>query len=106
MDVLLVPILQLLGTVIKLYTWIVFIHVIIHWLINFGIVNRYSNLVITLERITDQLTEPVLRPLRRILPQFSGLDLAPLALILLLYFVQNVIGMLILKLMIPHEVQL
>ena len=104
MDVLLVPILQLLGTVIRFYSWVVFIYVIIHWLVNFGIVNRYNNFVMTIQRITDQLTEPALRPLRRILPQFSSLDLSPLVLILLLYFLENVIGMLIMKLMISSEV--
>ena len=104
MDVLVVPILQLLGTIVRLYSWVVFIYVIIHWLVNFGIVNHYNNFVVTLQRMTDQLVEPALRPLRRFLPQLSSIDLAPLVLILLLYFIGNVIGMLILKFMIPNEI--
>ena len=104
MDVLLVPILQLLGTVIRLYTWVVFTYVIINWLLNFGIINRYNSFVIVIQRITDQLTAPVLQPLRRVLPQFASFDLSPLVLILLLYLVQNVIGLVILKLMVTNSI--
>ena len=106
MDVLWIPFLKLMGTIIHLYTWVVMILVILNWLTNFGLVNRYNPFIINLLKVLDQLTAPVLRPLQRILPTFGNLDLSPLVLLLILYFLENVISMLILKAMIPNEVSL
>ncbi len=106
MDVLWIPFLKLMGTIIHLYTWVIIVLVILNWLTNFGLVNRYNPFISNLFKALDQLTAPVLRPLQRILPTFGNLDLSPLVLLLILYFLENVISMLILKAMIPSEVSL
>ena len=81
----------LIDTVIHLYTWVLVIWVVLSWLIAFNVVNTRNRFVYTLGDILNRVTEPVLRPLRRVLPSPGGIDLSPLVLILLLYFIRNLL---------------
>ena len=97
MDVIVVPLLQMIHMIIHLYIWVIIAAVVLNWLTLFGVVNNYNRVVVILGDALFKLTEPLLPPLRGILPHLGGLDLAPMVLILLLYFVESVIGMLIVK---------
>jgi len=83
--------LRLIDTVITLYIWCLVIHVVLSWLIAFNVVNTSNQFVSMVGGFLYRLTEPALRPIRNILPNLGGIDLSPLALILLLMFVQGLL---------------
>ncbi len=78
----------LFDTVINLYMWVVIIWVIMSWLVSFQIVNTHNRFVYLVNDFLHRLTEPALRPIRRVTPNLGGIDLAPLVLILILYFLR------------------
>ena len=84
-------ILQLLDSLISLYLWCLFIFVILSWLINFGIVNTQNRFIYLLMDFLYKITEPALRPIRRFVPNFGGIDISPIILVLGLIFVRNLI---------------
>ena len=68
----------LLDYLFEFYIWIVIAAVIMSWLLAFNVVNYHNNIVRSVVRILDALTEPVFRAVRKILPPLGGLDLSPL----------------------------
>ncbi|HUX79188.1 MAG TPA: YggT family protein [Alphaproteobacteria bacterium] len=97
MDVILVPLLAVISSVIGIYAWIVIANVVVSWLVNFQVINSTNSFVIMIIDFLYKVTEPVLSKIRRFLPIMGGFDLSPLVLILFLWFLQSVIGRLILK---------
>jgi len=83
--------LNLIGTVINLYIWLVILAAVMSWLIAFNVINTYNRFVGMVTYFLHQVTEPALRPIRRFLPAMGGIDLSPLVLILLLIFLRNLI---------------
>ena len=79
----------LLAQIIQIYIYILLAAVIFSWLIAFNVINTRNRFVYTVVDVLHRLTEPVLSPIRRVLPSLGGLDLSPVVLILLLMFVQN-----------------
>jgi YggT family protein len=90
-NALVAALLEVLYMVLSLYVWVLIIGAVLSWLIAFGIVDPYNKVVRTVNDIVMRITEPALRRLRRVIPPVSGLDLAPLALIILIYFIQSFI---------------
>jgi YggT family protein len=84
-------VLNLIDNVVSLYIWILFLAVIASWLINFNVINTSNRVVYMIVDTLSKLTEPALRPIRRLLPNMGGLDLSPVVLILLLYFIRDLI---------------
>ncbi|MEM6412268.1 MAG: YggT family protein [Pseudomonadota bacterium] len=84
-------ILDIVMIVIDLAIWVIIIQAILSWLIAFNVLNTQNQFVNQIWRMLQQLTEPVVGPVRRRLPMNSGLDLSPLVVILGLYFLQRVI---------------
>jgi len=84
-------VLNLIDNVVALYIWILFLAVIASWLINFNVINTSNRVVYMIVDTLYKLTEPALRPIRRLLPNMGGLDLSPVVLILLLYFIRDLI---------------
>jgi YggT family protein len=82
------PIAALIITVLDIYKWIVIAAVIVSWLVAFNVINSHNNFVRTLLRILYSLTEPVFRPIRKILPALGGLDLSPLVVFVIIWFVE------------------
>ena len=74
----------ILTTIIELYIYVVIAAVIASWLIAFGVINVRNELVRTVIRFLDAVTEPVLRQIRRVIPPIAGLDLSPLVVIVIL----------------------
>jgi YggT family protein len=83
--------LELLLIIINLYQWVVIAHVILSWLVQFNVINTSNRFVYLLGDFLWKATEPALRPLRRILPNLGGIDLSPIALLLLLWFIERLI---------------
>lgn len=74
------PIVYLITLVLNLYTWVLIIWIVLSWLISFNVVNRYNPFVARVSDVLYRLTEPVLRPIRRVIPPVAGIDFAPIAL--------------------------
>lgn len=83
--------LEVIVIALDLYKWIVIIQAILSWLIAFGVVNTYNDVVSTFATALYRLTEPALRPIRQILPDLGGIDISPIVLILLIIFLQRFI---------------
>ena len=81
--------LSLVSTVISIYIWLLIAQAVLSWLVAFGIVNRYNRVVATIGDFLWRVTEPLLRPIRRVLPDLGGIDISPVILILLLWFLRN-----------------
>jgi YggT family protein len=78
--------LEALNILIQIYTWIIIARVVLSWLIGFNVVNPYNPAVRAVNGICYQLTEPLLGPIRRMLPDLGGLDISPIVLLLLVQF--------------------
>jgi len=85
------PIVALLLLLLDLYWWVVVIAVVVSWLVAFGVLNTYNHLARSIIRALDALTEPVFRPIRRILPSLGGLDLSPLIVLIAIWFLEYVL---------------
>jgi len=79
----------LITQAIQIYIWVIIIGAVLSWLIAFNVINTQNRFVYTVVDILYRLTEPALRPIRRILPDLGGIDISPVVLLLLLYFIQN-----------------
>ena len=86
-----VSLLQVLYYAIEIYVWILIASAVFSWLVAFDVVNRRNRTVNTVADFLYRITEPPLRPLRRIIPSFGGIDVTPVILILILYFIQRLI---------------
>ena len=91
MDVVIGPLFWLLTTVIEIYIWILIAGAILSWLIAFDVINTRNRFVYMVGDFLHRVTEPLLRPIRRVLPNLGGIDLSPLVLILLLLFLEQVL---------------
>ena len=80
------PFLWLIDTVISVYFWIILAMVILSWLIAFNVVNRSNPYVRQIGQALEKLTEPLLRPIRRFLPDLGGIDISPIILLIGLQF--------------------
>ena len=85
------PILLLLYRVIDIYFYILIINIVLSWLIAFNIVNTQNKIVVTILYATSRLTDPLLNPVRRIIPNLGGIDISPIILVLCLLFIQDYI---------------
>lgn len=83
--------LWLVVTVIDLYVWIIIISAVLSWLVAFNVVNPRNQFVAMVGETLHRLTEPALGPIRRMLPSLGGIDISPIILILLLYFLRNLL---------------
>ncbi len=95
MNVILVPLLQLLDVVLELYQIVLIVWVVFSWLAAFNVVNTSNGFVRTAMNVLWRLTEPALRPIRRFVPMISGLDFSPLILLLAIYFLRGVVNRMI-----------
>jgi YggT family protein len=98
MDVILVPLLQMIATVVDLYVWALIISVIISWLIAFGVLDTRNRFVYLVSDFFYRITEPALGRIRSFLPNLGGVDISPIILIVVLYFIQGMLMRLAFKL--------
>ena len=91
MEVILVPFLHILATAIQIYIFILIISIVSSWLIAFNVINTQNRAVAWVIYALEKLTEPVLRPIRRFMPNLGGIDLSPIVVFLLLQFLTQVI---------------
>ena len=80
------PFLWLILTIINIYFWIILAMVVMSWLIAFGIVNRSNPYVRQIGYALERLTEPLLKPIRRFMPDLGGIDISPIILLIGMQF--------------------
>ena len=85
------PFLWLIHTVITLYIWVLIAAAILSWLIAFNVVNMRNQFVATLADFLYRITEPALRPIRRVMPNLGGVDISPVILLLGLFFLRSLL---------------
>ena len=81
----------LISQIIEIFIWFLIAQAILSWLVAFNIVNTTSNFVNLIGNFLYKVTEPLLRPIRSILPDFGGIDISPIILIILLIFFRNLL---------------
>lgn len=85
--------LDVFGIVLDLLIWVMIIQAVLSWLLAFNVVNPRNQLVGTIWRMTNQLTDPLLRPIRSVVRPIGGMDLSPMVLVLIIILIQRVIGL-------------
>lgn len=86
-------ILDIFLIVLDLYVWLLIASAILSWLIAFNVVNTRNAFVSAVGEFLYRITEPLLRPIRQFLPNFGGLDISPIILILIIMLLQRVIAL-------------
>ena len=85
---------ELLGYIsmlLTLYIYILIAAAVMSWLVAFGVVNPRNQIVRIVGEFLYQVTEPLLRPIRSLLPNLGGIDVSPVILILIIVFIQSVL---------------
>ena len=82
---------NIIDMILQLLVWIIIGQVVISWLVAFNVINTSSPFVRTLLNGLDRLTAPLYRPIRRIMPDFGGLDFSPIVLILAIQIVRMLV---------------
>ncbi len=83
-----IAIFYLVLQILKLYSYIVITNVIISWLVSFNVLNTQNRFVYSILELTYRLTEPFLNKIRRFIPNLGTLDISPIILLLLIWFIE------------------
>ena len=83
-----IAIFYLVLQILKLYSYVVIANVIISWLIAFNVLNTQNRFVYSILELTYRLTDPILIGIRRFLPNLGSLDISPIILLLLIWFIE------------------
>ena len=83
--------LQTLDLALSIYTWILIGSAVFSWLYAFNVVNARNPFVAAVGDFLQRATEPALRPLRRFIPNLGGIDISPIVLLLIIYFLRSFI---------------
>ena len=86
-----ISVLWLIDQIIGLYVLVVFVSIVLSWLIAFDVINLRNRFAYALYDFCNRLTNPLLNPIRRVLPSLGGLDLSPMILVLFLLFLKQFI---------------
>jgi YggT family protein len=76
---------QVLDLLLRVLSYIIIAQAILSWLIAFNVINTTNDFVRSFLQALDRITEPLYRPIRRILPDFGGIDFSPIVVLLLIY---------------------
>ena len=82
---------QVLDLLLRVASYIIIAQAIISWLVAFNVINTHNDFVRQTLYALSRLTEPLYRPIRRILPDFGALDFSPLVVLLLIQILRNIV---------------
>ena len=89
--IVLSPLIKVISIALELYLWLVILSALLSWLVAFNVINTSNRFVYQVCTFLYRITEPALRPIRRFVPSFGGIDISPVILILAIYFLQQVL---------------
>jgi YggT family protein len=84
-------ILDVILLVLDLYKWVIIISAILSWLIAFNVINYRNDFVRSIWNGLQAVTEPLLRPIRNLMPNLGSIDISPVILLLLIFFLERII---------------
>lgn len=84
-------VLNVVMVVLQMYVWLLILAAVLSWLLAFNVVNPRNQAVAMVGEFLFRITEPVLRPIRNLLPNMGGIDISPVILILIIFLIQNII---------------
>jgi YggT family protein len=84
-------VLDVVLLVLNLYVYVIIAAAVLSWLVAFNVVNRYNEVVRSIWNLVTALTEPLLQPIRGMVPNLGGIDISPVILLLAIFFLQRVI---------------
>ena len=82
----------IIDMILQVLVWVIIAQVIISWLVAFNVINTQSNFVRTVLDVLERLTAPLYRPIRKILPDFGGLDFSPIVVLLIIWGLQTLLA--------------
>jgi len=91
MDVILIPLIEVILIALKLYMFCIIVSAVLSWLVAFNVVNTSNKVVYMVGDFLYRITEPALRPIRQFLPNLGGIDVSPVVLILGIYFAESLL---------------
>ena len=83
-----IAIFYLVLQILKLYSYVVIANVVVSWLIAFKILNTQNRFIYSILELSYRLTDPILNKIRRFLPNLGSLDISPIILLLLIWFIE------------------
>ena len=83
--------LDIILLILQIYIWLLIAAAVLSWLVAFNVVNTRNQVVHMAGDFLYRVTEPLLRPIRNVLPNLGGIDISPVILILIILFLENVI---------------
>lgn len=86
-----ITLLQIVQVLLNVLWWIIVIQAVLSWLIAFNVINTGNDFVRSLWEGLRKLTEPLYRPIRKILPDFGALDLSPIVVLLIVFILSNIV---------------
>ena len=89
---MLLALFDIVDMILQLLVWIIIIQVILSWLVAFNVINFHSNFVRTVVDAIDRITTPLYRPIRKLMPDFGGIDFSPIVLILAIQIIRRLVG--------------
>ncbi len=89
---MLFAVIDIANLLLSVVTWIIIIQVILSWLFVLNVLNTSSQGVRTFAVAIDRLTAPLYRPIRRMLPDFGGIDFSPLVILILIQVIKKLLG--------------
>ena len=95
-----IDLLTFISYLLTLYVYILIAAAVMSWLIAFNVVNPRNQFVAMVGEFLYRITEPVLRPIRRLLPNMGGIDISPLIVIVIIWFIQLVVLPVLLRMLI------
>ena len=84
-------VLDVVMLALNIYTWLLIASAVMSWLIAFNVINTGNQFVASIWEFLYKITEPVLRPIRNMLPNLGGIDISPIILLLLIFFIERII---------------
>ncbi len=89
---MLIAVIDIAILLLQVLSWIIIAQAILSWLVAFNVLNTGSGFVQSLHLALDRITEPLYRPIRRILPDFGAIDFSPLVALLLIFVLQKLLA--------------
>lgn len=86
-----IPVLNTIMFALQIYIWILIAAAIFSWLYAFNVINTRNQFVNMIGRFLYSVTEPVLKPIRRFMPDLGGVDISPIIVFILIYLIQQLI---------------
>ena len=86
-----IALLRIVEVLLNVVWWIIVVQAILSWLLAFNVINQSNDFVRSVWTALQRMTEPLYRPIRRVLPDFGALDLSPLVVLLVIYILQTIV---------------